>query len=260
MSRHVEKIKFSIITATYNSGATIDDCIQSVLSQEGVELEHIIQDGSSIDSTSSIVKRYADRRISFESVDDVGVYDAWNKALKRVTGDWVIFLGSDDVLHDPFVLRNISQEIYKKDLFREIIIYGKVLKETPQGELIGFRGEPWSVMKLRYDLPTLEFPPHPACFFNIEAFKESDNFNLYFKLCADSLHIGLILKNHSPKFVNIVVTRFRTGGLTNNSRYQCLKWREKYKLNKLLNINVPFYLVFWSFVKLSRRCVARWIK
>ena len=100
-------MKISLITACYNSAATIRSCFDSVLSQQGVDLEYIVVDGGSKDGTVDIVKEYAARPvrptspvspvIKWISEPDKGMYDAINKGIKMATGDIVGILNADDL-------------------------------------------------------------------------------------------------------------------------------------------------------------------
>ena len=96
-------MKISIITITYNSEKTLDDTIKSVLSQNYNDIEYIIVDGNSKDSTIDIVKSYGDKISKFVSEKDSGIYDAMNKGLHLATGDVVGILNSDDVYFDEHV-------------------------------------------------------------------------------------------------------------------------------------------------------------
>ena len=79
-------MKISIITATWNSSATIENAILSVASQGYPDLEHIIIDGNSSDATLSIVFRYANLIDKLVSEPDHGIYDAMNKGISLSTG------------------------------------------------------------------------------------------------------------------------------------------------------------------------------
>lgn len=75
-------MKITIITATYNSGATLRDTIESVLSQTYLDYEHIIVDGKSKDATLDIIREYEPRyqgKLRWISEPDKGIYDAMNK-------------------------------------------------------------------------------------------------------------------------------------------------------------------------------------
>lgn len=92
--------KVSVIIATYNSEKTLEAAIKSVLNQSFNDWECIIVDGDSTDRTVEIAKRYADAdpRIRYISEPDQGIYDAFNKGWQNAKGEWIHYLGSDDLL------------------------------------------------------------------------------------------------------------------------------------------------------------------
>ena len=107
-------MKVSLITACYNSAATIRTAMESVLSQRGVDVEYLIIDGGSTDSTVDIIKEYSTRstrstRLTFKwlSERDQGMYNAINKGIKMATGDVVGILNADDVLESPDTLAHV---------------------------------------------------------------------------------------------------------------------------------------------------------
>jgi len=94
---------FSIITVTYNAEATIERTVRSLMSQTALEqIEHIIIDGASTDSTLKTVQvcQLPIANCQLLSEPDKGLYDAMNKGLQRATGDYVWFLNAGDTLHD----------------------------------------------------------------------------------------------------------------------------------------------------------------
>lgn len=91
-------MKISIIIATFNAGMTLRDCLDSIVSQLTDECELIVIDGGSKDDTVDILRSYDEYISYFISEPDKGVYDAWNKGIKRALGKWIAFIGADDVL------------------------------------------------------------------------------------------------------------------------------------------------------------------
>jgi glycosyltransferase involved in cell wall biosynthesis len=89
-------MKFSIITPSFNQGRFLPDCVESVLSQAGVEVEHIVTDAGSTDETLEVLKRYPHLR--WTSEPDGGMSDGINKGFLKATGDWVMWLNCDDYL------------------------------------------------------------------------------------------------------------------------------------------------------------------
>lgn len=87
----------SVITAVFNGHEHIAACIESVLSQDYPNVEHIILDGGSTDGTVRILRGYNGRIAFWKSEPDKGVYDAWNNGLELARGEWIAFLGADDM-------------------------------------------------------------------------------------------------------------------------------------------------------------------
>ncbi len=94
----------SVITPVFNGAATLPACIDSVLMQKNINVEHIIEDGVSKDNTCEILATYDDDRLVWHSAADNGVYDGMNKGIRRAKGKWLLFLGCNDRLAAPDVL------------------------------------------------------------------------------------------------------------------------------------------------------------
>ncbi len=86
-------MKFSIITPSFNSAATLGQCIRSIADQ-GVEFEHIIQDACSTDTTKEVVKEFEHLHVAHEKDD--GMYDAINRGIHRADGDIFAWLNCDE--------------------------------------------------------------------------------------------------------------------------------------------------------------------
>src|SRR5712671_3498548 len=109
-------MKISVVTASYNSEATIGFTIESFLEQTHPEKEMLVIDGASSDTTVKIVESFGSDEIRVCSEKDKGVYDAMNKGLKLFQGDVVGFLNSDDTFHDPSVLGDIAAAMEDSDI------------------------------------------------------------------------------------------------------------------------------------------------
>lgn len=87
----------AMVTPSRNHGRFIERTIKSVLDQNYPKLAYTIQDGGSDDDTADILKGYAGRVVSVCEPDG-GQADAINRGFKRVSGDIMAWLNSDDVL------------------------------------------------------------------------------------------------------------------------------------------------------------------
>jgi glycosyltransferase involved in cell wall biosynthesis len=92
----------SIIIVTYNAAEFLQNCLNSIYQQKYPAIEIVILDGASTDGTVDILKANNDKITFWKSEKDEGIYDAMNKALQFVKGDWIYFLGADDVVLDGF--------------------------------------------------------------------------------------------------------------------------------------------------------------
>lgn len=122
----MEKLpKISIITPTLNAARTLEACILSVANQTYAPKEHLIIDGQSTDGTLGICEQYAAKypQIKWVSEKDGGIYDAMNKGIDLSSGDWLYFLGSDDIFCSDTVLHDIFNQM---ELYEFDIIYGNV--------------------------------------------------------------------------------------------------------------------------------------
>lgn len=89
--------RFSVVTISYNQAEFLRAAIDSVLDQEGVELQYIICDPGSDDGSREIIESYDDPRIVRVFEPDDGPADGLNKGFSRADGDIFYYLNSDDL-------------------------------------------------------------------------------------------------------------------------------------------------------------------
>lgn len=111
-------LKVTLVTVTFNSGSTLHDTIQSVLSQLYPNIEYIIIDGFSQDNTAEIIESYErlfQGRLKWISEKDNGLYDAMNKGIRMATGDIVGIINSDDFYHRKDVITKVAEAFNNTD-------------------------------------------------------------------------------------------------------------------------------------------------
>lgn len=103
--------KISIITITYNAEKFIEKTIMSVSEQSYENIEYIIIDGNSTDETLKIIDKYSKYVDILVSEGDNGIYDAMNKGLEKITGNWVNFLNAGDTFYNSDILSKLFSNV-----------------------------------------------------------------------------------------------------------------------------------------------------
>ena len=116
----------TVVIPTYNYGEYLSDAIESALKQTYKNLEVIVIDDGSSDNTEEIVKRY-DGRLSYYFKENGGISSARNYGMLKAKGEYIVFLDSDDKLHESYVERTLAHlqkhsahvdfvDVYKRQL------------------------------------------------------------------------------------------------------------------------------------------------
>ncbi len=203
--------KVSVITVCYNSAATIERTIFSVKNQSYKNIEYIIVDGKSHDSTIQIVKkfRFIDKLISEE---DAGIYDAMNKGISAASGQIIAFLNADDFYKKP----NIVEKAVKKIVSAELdAVYGDVdfFSSNDTNKILRrYSSKFFSPKKLAYGL----MPAHPSIFMKKEIFKVVGKFDINYKIAGDFDFILRAFKDNHLRYLYIpeVFVTMQNGGVS----------------------------------------------
>ncbi len=225
------KMKISIITATYNSTYTLQETIDSVLSQYDCEIEYIVVDGQSKDGTVEIIKQNEPRfndHMRWISEPDQGIYDALNKGIRLATGDIIGFLHSDDAFASSSVIKTIQDTFEKTNAD---IVYGDLvyLDNKNQEKILRYwRSQPFSLSLLFRGW----MPAHPTVFIKKEIYEKQGGYDDSFLISADYDFMLRVFKNTSLHCVYLpqVITKMRMGGTSNrNIRNILIKSKEDYR-------------------------------
>ncbi len=205
-------MKISIITVCYNSAATLEKTIQSVVSQTYKNIEYIVVDGNSKDSTLEIIKKYDEHITKWISEPDKGLYDAMNKGIEMATGNLVGILNSDDTFYNTLVLEDLANFHQNNEIDASV---GNIVQHTAAGKIVRkYSAKNWQPKKL-----TIGFmPPHPAIFFKRDLFTKFGLYKLDFTIGADyELITRFFLKNKiSWKYSGTITTAMLVGGISSS--------------------------------------------
>jgi glycosyltransferase involved in cell wall biosynthesis len=195
----------SVITVVYNGAAHLEEAIRAVAAQTYPNIEHIVIDGGSTDGTVDILHRSDDLLAYWRSEKDRGIYDAMNKGVSMVTDpdSYILFANADDELYSADSISSVMSSSRGEDL-----VYGKMI--FSDGEIAGVLGRP-----VRFADLARETLCHPATFVRRRVFDRIGPFDTSFTIAADYDHIvRAFAANVSTRFVDIIVSRMRMGGVS----------------------------------------------
>lgn len=201
----------SIIIATYNASKTLKTCLDSIVPQLCSGTELIIVDGGSKDNTNDIIKSYGDKVSVHISEPDKGIYDAWNKGVALSHGDWIMFIGADDILLPNAVgtYLNTIKNTADIDSYDYICAHNEYVNE--EGKLLKVLGEEPKWNKMRRYMAAA----HVASLHNRKnLFNVIGLYNLNLKICAD---YELLLRKKdtlNSLFINAHIAKMKVGGMS----------------------------------------------
>lgn len=199
-------MKISIITITYNSEATLEETIESVIAQDYPELEYIIVDGLSQDGTMDIVRKYADNISVVISEKDKGISDAFNKGIRAATGDIIGIINSDDMLM-PGALQAVAAQM-KEDTD---VVYGKAYRLYEDGSTREYL--PRDLKIFTYKMPLV----HPATFVRKAAYEQYGYFNVDYRYCMDRAVLYQMYRGGAKfQYIDEFLAYYRMGGTSEN--------------------------------------------
>jgi glycosyltransferase involved in cell wall biosynthesis len=229
------KHKLSIIIVTYNAAATLQACLDSVYAQTYSNIELVIIDGNSSDGTKKILQENTTRITFWQSEPDKGIYDAMNKALRHITGDWVYFLGADDELLPAF--SSFAEELADKNTIYYANVIHKGIKRA--GEVSAYHMAKVGIyhQSIIYPAAVFKDAPYDTRYrvfadwaFNMQCFGRGFCFQYKDHIIANYSHEGLSSHAVDEAFekdrAGIILKNF---GLKTWLRYQFRRFKEKLK-------------------------------
>ncbi|MCF0183857.1 MAG: glycosyltransferase [Bacteroidaceae bacterium] len=232
------KPRISIVTIAFNSAATIEETIRSVVSQDYDNLEYIVVDGASTDATMDIVGRYREQIDKVVSEPDSGISDAFNKGIALATGDIIGLINSDDTLLPGALSRLAEHFDGETDVYR-----CSVLTWNPESGAM-FR-----------EVPAMRFPvipvhvkvAHQGTFVTPEAYRKygaydtSIRYPMDLELLRRFYRLGARMKR-----VDVDIARYRFGGATSDSIFR--KRNDYMRLVLLNGGNRLHAYAYWTYL------------
>lgn len=212
--------RVTVVTAVLNGAATIEATLASVAGQTALaDLEHVVVDGGSTDDTLARVARAA-HRPRVVAGPDTGVYDAFNKGLAAARGEWVAFLGADDVYAHPRAVESVLE--LAADLPQVDVLHGDADwvdargRVVRRGRFVHRHAAGSAAARDDYaQFPRLMPVFHPATFCRRRLFDRVGGFDPSYRIAGDyDLLLRAWLAGAELRHVPEVLVRLRTGGLS----------------------------------------------
>lgn len=238
----------SIIIATYNAQSVIEDCLNSIFQQELNDIEVILVDGASSDKTVELVKAHPLVCKIFSEKDD-GIYDAWNTGVALAEGEWLMFVGADDLLTQD-LLQTLKLEIQRS--CRSVnYISGRNKMILNDGALQKFIGAEVTKSGLLKNMVAA----HVGSLHHRSLFLISGLFNKNYKIAGDYEFLLRNVEFLVPRFLPIIFCEAKIGGVSYSykaileaDRVRNLHNPRKFYRNKFLLMK---YLIVFSLIKLG---------
>jgi glycosyltransferase involved in cell wall biosynthesis len=228
------KPKVSIVTACRNAAGTLEETILSVINQDYEDIEYIIVDADSNDETADIIEKYRQRITLWIREPDKGIADAWNKGIRRASGDIIGIINADDfympgaisLAVDMFIENQGCGFVYG-DL--RLVNFAKDFERIERG-CLDYR------TIIRYDMLNL---PHPTMFVRTDVYNQIGLFSLNYRIAMDYEFVRrMASRGVEGRRIPRVLAVMREGGLSETDRItasrEVMKISTTYGFNRVL--------------------------
>jgi glycosyltransferase involved in cell wall biosynthesis len=209
-------VKISIVTVTYNSISTIENCLSSIIEQTFKDIDYVVVDGSSTDGTLDLLKKNSKYISTLISQPDNGIYHAMNKGISSAKGDIIGFLNSDDFYVNDQIIDRVAK-VFSEDPSIEAcyadLIY---VNQKDTSEVIRY----WKSNKFKSGAFIKGWsPPHPKLFVRKNIICPNYMYNEKLKISSDYQMILKLFsqKNFNAIYIDKYLVRMRVGGISNKS-------------------------------------------
>jgi len=231
----------SIITATIDGERSLDYTLGSVSAQTYADIEHVVVDGYSTDSTAEIVSHYPGVRMV--SRDRMGVYDALNFGVRETTGEIFGFLHCNDALADPSVIEAVARAF--ADDPELDFVYGDLQYVSPHTHRPGriYHAAGFEPSRILGGV----CPPHPTLYIRRSTAERIGEYAEDYRICGDFDMWIRLFKDKSLKYKYLprIMVNMSTGGLS--TRWKSRLYINNFEKLKALRRNGlsanPLYLI-----------------
>jgi glycosyltransferase involved in cell wall biosynthesis len=245
-------VKLSIVTATYNRVNELKNNMLSVANQSIKDKEHIIVDSMSDDGTDKLVNGYikeVDYPVIYIREKDHGTYDAFNKGIKKASGEWVHILNSDDYY---FNNENLD-EILNGDINDFDVLACAILVKYEEY----FYSES-SLCVPRYNDKIKHYNfPHPGIIIKKSFYEANGYYDTNYKIISDAIYAIQNFPKAKYLINDLPLVIMHSKGISNkisfvrtSERIKCLIFYYKYPFG--YKIKSIFFIFYWDLILLLK--------
>ncbi|MDI3500515.1 MAG: hypothetical protein PWP22_286 [Thermoanaerobacter sp.] len=234
----------TVITVVLNGEKTLEETIESVISQTYLNVEYIIIDGGSTDGTIDIIKKYEDYIDYWVSEPDKGIYDAMNKGIVISFGEWLNMLNSGDLYYNSIVIENI----YTKEIDTDVYGIAGSWVFDYEGKIFLYHPNPYKML----EKPGWHIN-HQAFFYRKITHKILGLYSIDYELASDHEYYFRLLKNklkiatHNSIFIKFDLKKNLSDSVKS-------KWEDFLIRKKYLGFNLKELIsLFFIILKLNLR-------
>lgn len=245
---------FSIVTINRNNALGLERTMNSVLGQKNCTYEYIIIDGASSDNSLDIIEKNSSKIKKYISEPDSGIYNAMNKSLEYVSGDYVVFMNSGD----EFASLTVLSEIEKMNLVTDFIFGGFIgIKDGVKNST--------QIPKKQISLYYLLYGNicHQATFVKPELLRNYGGYNENIGISADwaFLFDSLVLGNRTYSVISLYICKYDLTGISAGKLSASRIKKEKLQhFKSRLPMAFDDYMFIHSIRRLSPKNIYKYIK
>lgn len=202
----------TIITAVFNGIKTVEKSIASVLENRHENIEYLVIDGGSTDGTVDILRKYSYCIDYWVSEPDDGIYDAWNKAIRLASGNWIAFVGADDVIRSGAIHQYL--EYIKQNKKRRLDFVSSKINLVANGLSRRVVGRPWEWHIFKKYMGVA----HVGALHHRSLFMKFGLYDISYKICGDYELLLRARKALRADFLDVVTVDMEVGGASSSQK------------------------------------------
>jgi glycosyltransferase involved in cell wall biosynthesis len=199
----------TVITSVFNGEQYIEEAILSVINQTYDNVEYIIIDGGSTDCTLDIIKKYEGKIDYWVSEKDKGIYDAWNKGVSCSQGNWLSFLGADDI----YLQKALAEYVDIINEQKDVQYVSSKVEFISNDKVVRVVGKQWCWNKFKKHMNIA----HVGSLHAKSMYCENGLYDLKLEVAGDYEFLLRFGSSMKAAFLNDITVRMRVGGVSNSN-------------------------------------------